>query len=309
MYFKKYVEKEDAEVRLDKILAKYFNQFSRSYIKYLIDNHRVKVNNKEEKPSFNLKEGDFIMLNTFKQEQYLKSKIKLKIIYQDNDLLVIDKQAGLSAHPNEKSLKLREEVTLLDILVRDFPKIKKMEGKRPGIVHRLDKETSGLMIVALNKKSYEVLKKQFQAREVKKIYKSLLLGRLKPREGAIEASIGRSYKDRSKMSVVGRNEGKAAITEYKAVEYLLGNNNSYSLLDIYPITGRTHQIRVHFSSIGHPVVGDKIYGKKRKINGLNRQFLHAYSIEFTLPSGRRRKFKSELPEDLKSFLNKLAIAE
>lgn len=304
MKYKRQVEKKEEGKRLDKIIAQYFPAITRSYFKFLIESKKVLVNGAIEKSSYRVKDGDFILWEDFKKNRFLKTDQKLKIIFKNKDLLVIDKPAGIAVHPKE-TLRPREEITIIDILVKEYPDIKKTDKERPGIVHRLDKETSGLLLVALNKKSLEYLKKQFQARKVKKTYKALVYGRLEPKEGIIEAPIGRDPKDKSKMAVVSEDSGRAAETSYKVLDFFSLGKEIYSLVDVMPKTGRTHQIRVHLSSIGHPIVGDKIYGPRKPKVLLGRQFLHATKLELTIPSGEKKKFEARLSQDLQNFLNDL----
>lgn len=210
----------------------------------------------------------------------------IKIIYQDKDVIVIDKPAGLLVHPatNEKN-------TLIDY----FPNIK--------LVHRLDKDTSGVIVMAKKEKTYEFLKNQFQNREIKKKYLVLVHGILKDKKGIIAKSISRSRKRGGSQTIAPIGKQREALTRYEVIkEY-----SDYSLLEVSPETGRTHQIRVHLASIGHPIAGDEKYKFKRQkeISGLNRQFLHAKYLKLSLPNGEIKEFSSELPDDLKSVLNKI----
>ncbi len=301
---RKIVEERDQGERLDKYIFKNFQSVSRSYVKFLIDGGKVRVNGHQEKPSYKVKKADLVEWQDFLKERFLKTHKKLKIIYKDKNVLVIDKPCGIAVHPKE-TLKPKSEVTILDILVREYPEILKIKGERPGIVHRLDKDTSGVLVIALNEKAFQFLKEEFKERRVYKVYETLLFGRLEPKEGIINAPIGRNPKDRSKMTVVPEDEGKKAITSYKVLEYLFFEENILSLVLVYPKTGRTHQIRVHFSSIGHPLVGDKLYGPKKTNIDLERQFLHAKELKLTLPNGEERIFFSDLSSDLKKFLRKI----
>ena len=303
MKYKQIVNKNSFGVRLDKVLLEYLPNVSRSYIKYLIENDRVRVNNSFEKPSFKVKEKDIVEWEDFEKKPF-KTKKKLKIIFQSQDLVVIDKPVGIAVHL-QKTKKPQKEATIVDILMNEFPELKKIGGERPGVVHRLDKNTSGLLVVAKNKKTADYLKKAFKERRIKKAYEALILGKLEPKEGIIDAPIGRSFKNRTKMAVVSLDEGRKAITEYKVLEYLPPGKDTYSLVQVRPLTGRTHQIRVHFASIGHPIVGDKVYGSKKQKESLGRQFLHASSLGFKLPGGEYKEFRSRLPNDLRNFLERL----
>ena len=241
----------------------------------------------------------------------LKKNLNLSIIYQDNDIVVVNKPAGIVTHrANLKSkiskIKTEEkELFLTDWLAEKFPEMKKVGDEpelRPGIVHRLDKETSGVLVAARNKKSFEFLKNQFQKREVVKKYLALVEGELKNDNGTIDLPIGRSASDfRKKLaSDNAKGELREAVTEYKVLEKF----PNYTLVEAYPKTGRTHQIRVHFKAIGHPIVCDSLYGGKRMTCpfGLARHFLHANFLEFVSPSGASLKLEADLPEDLAEVL-------
>jgi len=241
------------------------------------------------------------------------------VIYQDNDIVVVNKPAGISVH---KGVAEKGE-TLADWLIEKFPEMKKVGDEpelRPGIIHRLDKDTSGVLVAARNQKSFEFLKNQFSAhslklskegrdlayggqkREVVKKYLALVEGELKNNNGTIDLPIGRSRSDfRKKLaSDSAKGELREAVTEYKVLEKF----PNYTLVEAYPKTGRTHQIRVHFKAIGHPVVCDHLYGGKRMTcpYGLARHFLHANFLEFVSPSGARLKLEADLPEDLEKVL-------
>jgi 23S rRNA pseudouridine1911/1915/1917 synthase len=221
--------------------------------------------------------------------------IPLKILYEDKDLLVVDKPAGLTVHPAAGHYSH----TLVNALLAHLPEIDTGESLRPGIVHRLDKDTSGLILVARNTAAHMKLAEQFKNRAVIKVYKALVQGHLSPPEGVIEGCIGRNPRDRKKMAVV--SSGREARTDYKVLEYI----QNYTLVEVRPRTGRTHQIRVHLSAIGFPIVGDATYGAKSDF--LNRQFLHAFKLGFKLPSsGEFREFESELPPDLVKTLEDIA---
>ena len=246
----------------------------------------------------------------------------LEIIYQDENMIVINKPAGISVHGGET---IRGD-TLVDFLLKKFPEIKDVgdlpyETKsgslkqdttyRPGIVHRLDKDTSGVMVVARNQKSFEILKKIFKERLIEKKYIALLCGKLKNKSGIIEEAIGRLVKNPFKRGVADKKTAirgaRSALTEYKVKkEY-----NEYSLVEFTPKTGRMHQIRVHAKALGHPIACDKIYGGKKGCcpEGLNRMFLHAKSLSFSLDDGKRFMFEADLSEDLENVLKKQAIVK
>lgn len=223
----------------------------------------------------------------------------LNIIFEDKDLIVINKPAGLLVHPTEKN----ETNTLVDRLLAHFPAIAKVgeDLSRPGIVHRLDKDTSGLLIVAKNNKAFYFLKSQFQDRKIEKKYLALVHGQVKDQKGTITKAISLSKK--GKRSTLLDDKSRPAWTEYRVIK----RYKDYTLLEVIIKTGRTHQIRVHLSSIGHPIVGDKQYKFKRQItpDGLTRQFLHAGYLKFSLISGKIIELKLELPDDLNQILKNL----
>ena len=209
--------------------------------------------------------------------------------------MVIDKPAGLTVHPAPGHYT----GTMANAILARIPNLETGETNRPGIVHRLDKDTSGLIVVAKNPAAHMKLSEQFRSRAVAKVYLALVKGHLTPEEGIIEASIGRHPRHRKRMAVV--SIGRQARTEYKVIKYL----GHYSLLEVRPKTGRTHQIRVHLAAVGYPILGDAIYGVKSDY--LSRQFLHAYRLGFKLPSsGEYREFQSKLPGDLTQALKDIA---
>ncbi len=226
----------------------------------------------------------------------------MKIIFENDDILIIDKPTNLTVHP----IKPEQENTLVNQLLAYEPKIKNVGDNllRPGIVHRLDKDTSGLMVITKNQKSFEHLKKQFTQRKVTKKYLALVHGKVKDNKGIITKSISFSKKDFRKRTALLDKDSKTAITEYQVIKKF----SNYTLLEVQPKTGRTHQIRIHLHSIGHPVVGDKQYKFKRlkAPQGLTRQFLHAAYLKFKSVDGKMMEFKSELPEELKNNLKDLS---
>ena len=232
----------------------------------------------------------------------------LKIIYEDKDVLVVDKPAGIVVFPEGESLKSGEK-TLIDYLLEQYPELKNAgEAPRYGIAHRLDKDTSGVLLVAKGAEALIFLQKQFKNREVEKKYACLVEGTIKEDSGEIKTLIARSRKDGRKQKVYLENEphpdsAREAITTYKVLE----DFKKYTLLEVEIKTGRRHQIRCHFSYLQHPVAGDKLYGFKNSRNpsGLKRQFLHAQKLKIQLPNGKTEEFKSDLPEDLKNVLKNL----
>jgi len=280
--------------RLDRYVVERCPQLSRTQAQRLIVGGNVKVNDRVAKAGLKLNTGDRvnIIIPCTPPSPLAPEAIPLNIVYEDNDLLVIDKPAGLAIHPAPG----HPSHTLVNAILSYVPDLPDSNGSlRPGIVHRLDKDTSGVMVVAKNSQAQLNLIDQFKARSVVKAYLVLVKGHLTPEDGAIEALIGRSLRNRKRMAVVA--EGREARTQYHVVKYI-GN---YTLLEVRPETGRTHQIRVHLSAIGYPVVGDTMYGVKSAY--LSRQFLHACRLGFTLPSsGEYVEFKSELPPDLEQAL-------
>ncbi len=227
--------------------------------------------------------------------------IKLKIVWEDKDAIVINKPAGLLVHPTSS----QQNDTLVNGLIAYCPSIKNVgdDPLRPGLVHRLDKDTSGLIVVAKNNSAFKYLKKQFQEGKIAKYYLALVIGQIKDKKGIITKAISFSKKDYRKRSALLDKKSKKAWTEYK----VLKSFKDYTLLKVIPKTGRTHQIRVHLSSIGHPLAGDKQYRFKRRPSpeNLPRQFLHAHYLKFQLANGKIVELKSALPQDLKKVLQAL----
>lgn len=290
-------EVDVAGARLDRYLAELCPNITRSRLQKLIQNGIVTVNGRIQRPSYRLGKGDRIemLLPPIEHTSLEPQDIPFEVIYEDQDLAVINKPAGLAMYPGPG----HSSHTLVNALLKRFPDLAESQSPlRPGIVHRLDKDTSGLMVIARNEKARQHLINEFKSRAVRKVYLVLVQGRLHPEKGAIDAPIGRDPSDRKRMAVVSM--GREARTDYTVIQYL-GN---YSLVEARIQTGRTHQIRVHFAAIGHPVIGDSTYGVKTRL--LNRQFLHAYSLDFTLPStGRPSSFVTDLPGDLKSVMRVL----
>jgi 23S rRNA pseudouridine1911/1915/1917 synthase len=280
--------------RLDKYLAKNYPEFTRTFIQKLIESGNVIVNGRAARVALQLKLQDHIEVTIPPPEPavVLPEDIPFGLVYEDKDVVVINKPAGLTVHPAPGHARH----TLVNALIKRFPDLEGFGGSmRPGIVHRLDKDTSGLMVIARNEIARQSLINQFKSRSVKKCYLVLVKGKLEPSKGAIDAPIGRDPSDRKRMAVVSK--GRTARTDYRVLKYLDG----YTLVEANIQTGRTHQIRVHFKAIGYPVVGDAVYGVKSNL--INRQFLHACHLEFKLPSSNiLRTFTCELPDDLKQVL-------
>jgi len=289
---------DERDVRLDKYVCQQLPELSRARVQKLIADGHITVNGQLAKPGLKLNTGDRleVAIPPTPSEQLLPESIPLNILYEDDDLLVVEKPAGLTVHPAPG----HTSHTLVNALLSHLPHLADIgDSLRPGIVHRLDKDTSGLMLVAKNSKAQEHLIGQFKSHSVTKAYMVLVRGRLTPETGVIEANIGRDPRNRKKMAVV--EGGREATTEYKVVKYI----GDYTLVEVRLRTGRTHQIRVHLAAIGFPVVGDKVYGVRSPF--LSRQFLHACRLGFSLPSsGEYIEFKSELPADLEQALKDLA---
>jgi len=224
------------------------------------------------------------------------------IIYKDENLLVVDKPAGIVVFQEGK------EKTLIDLILETFPEIKRVgSAPRYGIVHRLDKDTSGLVLVAKNNTSLEFLQEQFKNRKVEKRYIALVVGVIKENRGTIETLIGRNPSDRRKQKAFGLNEPSTGKRRAETHFSVKDRFDGYTLVEVLPKTGRKHQIRAHFAHIGHPLAGDKLYSFKNQPcpKELERHFLHASYLKILLPDGEAKEFKSELPEDLKTVINNL----
>ncbi len=293
---------EDENIRVDKLLSERFPDLSRANIQRLIEQGKITLNGGKLRPSYKGKIGDIIQIEDEepKEIELKPENIPLDVLYEDNDIIVINKAKGMVVHPGNGN----PDGTLVNaILAKCKDSLSGIGGEiRPGIVHRLDKDTSGVIIVAKNDKSHMELSRQIQAREVKKIYWALVRGIIKENEATINMPIGRSTKDRKKMAV--RKDGKEAITHFK----VLKRWGAYTLLEVHIETGRTHQIRVHLSQIGYPVVGDAVYSNGKNPFGVEGQMLHAKSIEFMHPTKKEKlKIEAPLPEYFVEVLNKLDV--
>ncbi len=283
--------------RLDAYLASKFAGLTRSYVKVLIDSGLVTVAERAEKPAFRLKGGEALTL-TVPDAQALEAQpeeIPLAIVYEDGDLVVVDKPAGMPVHPGPG----HSGATLVNAVLAHCPDLLGIKGTvRPGIVHRLDRDTSGLIIVAKHDAAHLALSEQFKERRVAKTYLALAKGHVEPRTGTIEGNIDRDPGNRKRMAI--SKAGRSATTNYRVLEYLTG----YSFVEVKPTTGRTHQIRVHFSATGHPLIGDNLYGGRSPL--LTRQFLHAAALTFQHPmTGVTLALKAPLPADLAGVLRQL----
>lgn len=287
---------EEPAVRLDRFIAGKLTSFTRSYLQKLINSGHIKVNERLARPGLKLRVGDRVevMIPPPPPTRLVAEAMPLKVLFEDEDIIVIDKPAGVVVHPAPG----QAGHTISNAVLAHYPALGEIDDSvRPGIVHRLDKDTSGVMVIAKNKAAQLNLVQQFKSRLVAKTYLVLVKGRMTPEKGIIEAAIGRNPNDRKKMAIVSR--GREARSEYRVIRYLEG----YSLLEVSPKTGRTHQIRVHLAAVGFPVVGDAVYGVRSP--WLKRQFLHAFKLGLKLPStGQYMEFTSELPPDLHEALDK-----
>ena len=288
---------ETSEERLDSFIARVRPELSRSHVQRLVRAESVLVNGAIAKVSLRLQPGDQVELFLPPPEPShpVPEEIAVTILYRDDDVLVIDKPPGLSVHPAPG----HPGGTLVNALLAHYPDIQEIGDRlRPGIVHRLDADTSGVIVVARTERAYLDLSEQFKEHSTTKVYQALVLGRPEPPEGIIEAPIARDTRNRKRMAIV--EEGRQATTQYRTLERYDG----YTLLEVMPRTGRTHQVRVHLSSIGYPVAGDRLYGGRTAL--LQRQFLHAAKLGVRLPSsGEYAEFVSPLPPDLAEALDGL----
>jgi 23S rRNA pseudouridine1911/1915/1917 synthase len=296
------VEAEAAGERLDRYVARALPSLSRSYAQQLIGAGQVMVNGQSARASLGLRAGDQVEVRVPPPQPIalIAEPIPLTVIYEDDDVVVIDKPAGMVVHPAPG----HPGGTLVNALLARYPAMQVAGDLRPGIVHRLDAGTSGLLVVARHDSALRDLAEQQRQRQMRKIYLAVAEGRFKEPEGVIDAPIGRHPSDRLRMAVVP--DGRPARTHYRLLEEL----GAYSLLELRLETGRTHQIRVHLLQRQRPVLGDPLYGERRGRPrfGLERQFLHAQQLGFRLPSGGWREFSSPLPADLAAALARLRAA-
>jgi 23S rRNA pseudouridine1911/1915/1917 synthase len=296
---------EDERQRLDIFISRK-TALSRSFIQRLIKEDNVSVNSTTEKPGYRLKRGDRIELIIPEKEEAapIPEYIPLEVVFNDPHIIVINKPAGMVVYPSAGHIR----GTLINALIGRGERLASTGAPlRPGIVHRLDKDTSGLIVIAKDDTAYLNLVSQFQAREVEKYYMAIVYGILNKKKGEIKSIIGRSVSDRKRMSTRTR-KGKEAITQYKVMEEF----RVASLVKVRIITGRTHQIRVHFASIGHPVLGDRTYGRKTIIKlgqkeiRFNRQMLHAFCLRFRHPAtGNPVHLKAPLSPDMENAIKEI----
>jgi len=296
---KKYIVKEkNAQMRLDKFLKSYNDDMSRTLISTLIDNGSVTVNGKPSKPSYmTVCEDEIHMEIPEAKDSTLEAvDMNLNIVYEDNDVAVVEKPTGIVVHPAAGT----GDNTLVNGLLYEMEELGGIKGEvRPGIVHRIDKDTSGLLMVAKNDKAVDSLCEQLKNHTVNRLYVGLVVGVIQEEKGRIDAPIGRDPNDRKKMAVI--ENGKNAVTNFRVLE----RYKKFTLVEFKLETGRTHQIRVHMKYIGYPLVGDPQYGLKKLVEPTG-QFLHAKTIGFTHPvTGQYLEFNSDLPDYFKNYLNNL----
>ena len=292
----------DEAMRLDKFLAQSEPDISRVQFQQLIAEGEVCVNGEvQKKPAFKLEPGTVVTYSLPQHEDahLLRQAIAVDVIYVDENVIVVNKPAGMVVHPGAGNVR----DTLVNAILHRWPEIAKVgEAERPGIVHRLDKETSGVLILARNETAYTWLVRQFKSRKTKKTYLALVDGEPPTPTGRVEAAIGRDEKIRQRMAVVYGDKGKNAITEYHTLEKFA----DHTLLEVQPLTGRTHQIRVHMAFLGCPVTGDKIYGRRKKSLDIPRFFLHAHKLTIKLPGeDEPTEFTAPLATDLTEVLSTL----
>lgn len=291
------VPDEETGERIDSFLSGK-TDFTRTRIQQLIKDRNITVNGKPTKSSYKIEENDEIAIEVPEVEttEIKPENIKIDIVYEDSDIAVINKQAGLVVHPAHGHYS----GTLVNAILYHIKDLSGINGEiRPGIVHRLDKDTSGLIVIAKNDKVHTALTEMFQEKKIRKTYLAILKGKLNKSEGKIVTQIGRDKNDRKKMTVIDDiTKGKNAITNYR----IISQNNLFTLVKVNIETGRTHQIRVHMRHLGYPILGDSVYGRK---DNEKRQMLHAYKLEFLHPvTGRQMEFTGEIPEDFQKALKK-----
>jgi 23S rRNA pseudouridine1911/1915/1917 synthase len=314
---------DDAGKRLDHFLVAHIPDVSRARVQQLIAEEKVHVNGRPAKASLKLRGDEKVAIigtATPPPLRAIAEDIPLDIIYEDKDLAVINKPAGMMVHAGAGETEdKRNRGTLVNALLHRFKALSEVGGDlRPGIVHRLDRNTSGLIIVAKNDVAHRKLAAQFSEREISKTYIALVHGWFKDTKGTISAAISRDAVRRTRMTVRRSESGRTAVSHYKVIKQFESVYGKFALVEVKIETGRTHQIRVHLSSIGHPVVGDTLYGAPAEIKpktkiesiGLNRQFLHAARLQFHQPStGKTLEFQVDLPRELRDFAGLLEAAD
>jgi 23S rRNA pseudouridine1911/1915/1917 synthase len=295
------IEPEQVGLRLDRYLVSMLGDISRTSVQQLIVEGTVLVNGRESKSGYMLRAGDEVTMlsgeSALRPQEITAQPLPLDIVYEDDDLLIVNKAAGMVVHPAPGHY----DDTLVNTLLARYPALQAAEGApRPGIVHRLDRDTSGLLIVAKNARAQAALIEQMKRHAIVKRYLALVEGIVPLDSGSIDAPIGRDPRHRQQMNITA-TAGREARTRFRVLERFA----RHTLLLIQLETGRTHQIRVHLRAIGYPVAGDPVYGGSRQSLPLPRQFLHAYHLEFTHPTTHQRlEFEAPLPEDLRTILDR-----
>ena len=290
---------EQGDERLDRILVSRLPDLSRAQLQRLVKSGGVTVNGHPSKSAYRAAPGDQVQVTLPEEPEpaVAAESIPLDVLYEDDWLLLVNKPAGMVVHPAYG----HTSGTLVNALLAHCPQVANVGGvQRAGLVHRLDKDTSGLLVVAKDEATRTALQRQFKRRQVAKTYLALVEGRVEPSEGVVDAPVGRDKKQRKKMAVV--RSGRQARTRYRALEYF----PDHTLLELEPHSGRTHQLRVHLSWLGYPVVGDTVYGRRRQPLLSDRHFLHASRLRFTHPAtGEEMSFEAPLPSKLKAVLRRL----
>jgi len=313
----------DAGKRLDQFLTAHIPDISRARVQQLIGEEKVQVNGRAAKASLKLRGDELIVITGEAAPPPLRAiaeDIPLDIVYEDEDLAVVNKPAGMMVHAGAGATEdERNRGTLVNALLHRFQSLSDIGGDlRPGIVHRLDRNTSGLIVVAKNDVAHRKLALQFSEREISKTYVALVHGWFKETKGTISAAISRDAIRRTRMTVRRTDGARTAISHYRVVKQFESVYGKFAQVEVKIETGRTHQIRVHMSSIGHPIVGDTLYGAPAEIKpkgklspvALNRQFLHAAKLEFRQPrTGKLLQFEGPVPSELLSFLEVLSNAD
>lgn len=288
--------------RLDKYLVTLFPDLSRSQLQRLIIEGFVLVNGSQPgKTGMVLNQNDEIQIEFPEPEplEIVPENIPLDILFEDKNVMVVNKPAGMVVHPSAG----HSTGTLVHAALGHIPFLDGIGGKmRPGIVHRLDKDTSGIIVVAKNDESHQWLQRQFKLRDVKKIYIALVDGRPATPSGKIVASICRDRSKRKRMAIASEGKGKASVTEFQTIQQY----EHHTLLKVHPLTGRTHQIRIHLASLGIPIAGDTVYGRRKQLIDIDRHFLHASELSIRLPGEKEKTtFQADLPPKLKEVLKNL----
>jgi 23S rRNA pseudouridine1911/1915/1917 synthase len=296
---------QETPERLDKFLVGQLQEFSRTRIQGLITDGFVEVNGRAAKKAGQTLESGFnvtVRVPPPTPTDLVAEDIPLDIVFENEDLIVVNKPAGMVVHPAAG----HASGTLVNAVLGYEPDIEGIGGEeRPGVVHRLDKETSGLILLAKNERAHRWLQDQFRLRSVEKIYLALVDGKPPTPSGRVEAHIGRDPSHRKRMAIVSESRGREAISEYRTVESF----REHTLLEFHPLTGRTHQIRLHCAFLGCPIVGDEVYGRKKTSLVIDRHFLHAYRLKIILPGEKEtRTFEAPLPEELERVVVGLRAA-